>query len=71
MTVNLKQRKMINSLSGSAGLEGCDSTASSPIVVHRPIPEEVSVKAFKKILEGPSQREREDEEAKKKKIQVG
>ena len=55
---------------GSAGLEGCDSTASSPMIIHRPIPEEVSVKAFKKVLEGPTPREKEDEEARKKKLQV-
>jgi len=55
---------------GSAGLEGCDSTASSPMIIHRPIPEDMSVKAFKKVLEGPTQREREDEEAKRKKLQV-
>ena len=40
------------------------------MIIHRPIPEEVSVKAFKKVLEGPSQREREEEDAKKKKLQV-
>jgi hypothetical protein len=56
--------------SGSAGLEAFDSTASSPMTVHRSIPEELSVKAFKKVLEGPTQREREEEEAKKKKVQV-
>ena len=50
-------------------MEGCDSTASSPMVIHRPIPEEVSVKAFKKVLEGPTPREKEDEEARKKKLQ--
>ena len=61
---------IINFISGSVGVEACDSTASSPMILHRSIPEEVSVKAFKKVLEGPSQREREDEEAKKKKIQV-
>lgn len=55
--------------SSSIGLDAGDSTSSSPMIVHRPIPEEVSIKAFKKILEGPSQRERDDEEAKRKKIQ--
>ncbi len=40
------------------------------MIVHRPIPEDMSVKAFKKVLEGPTQREREDEEAKRKKLQV-
>ena len=40
------------------------------MVIHRPIPEEVSVKAFKKVLEGPTPREKEDEEARKKKLQV-
>jgi hypothetical protein len=54
----------------SAGVEACDSTDSSPMTLRRSIPEEVSFKAFKKVLEGPSQREREDEDAKKKKIQV-
>jgi hypothetical protein len=55
---------------GSVGLEVGDSTASSPMIIHRPLPEEVSVQAFKKVLDGPSQKEREEEEAKKKKFQV-
>ena len=55
---------------GSVGLEVGDSTASSPMIIHRSLPEEVSVQAFKKVLEGPSQKEREEEEAKKKKFQV-
>lgn len=51
------------------GVDGGDSTSSSPMLTHKPIPEEVGIKAFKKVLEGPTQREREEEEMKRKKIQ--
>lgn len=39
------------------------------MVVHRAIPEEVSIKAFKRVLEGPTQRERDEEDARIKSIQ--
>jgi len=49
--------------------DGGESTASSPMIVHRFLPEEVSVKAFKRVLEGPTQRERDEEDARTKSIQ--
>ena len=57
-------------LSGSLGVETGDSAASSPMMTHRQIPDELSVGAFKKVLEGPTPREREDDEARKKRLHV-
>ena len=52
-----------------AGLDVADSACSSPGLVRKPYSEEVSVKAFKKILEGTSKEQKEGDKNRRIEIQ--
>lgn len=55
----------------SESINGVDyhSACSSPGIIRKPFSEDVSIAAFKKVLEGPSQVEKEAEIARKKEMQ--
>ena len=53
----------------SAGLDLADSACSSPGFIRKPLSEEVSVKSFKKVLEGTPKEIREEEKNRKNEMQ--
>lgn len=55
--------------SSSLAVDHYGSLSSSPVKARKPLSEEITVAAFKKILEGPSQLEKEAEDKRKRDLQ--